>query len=89
MAFHEITTQIPHEIYLALGRGAEPPRLEFPPIRVFWFSGAAFDEGIEIHNVDGMPIQICSPEKTLADCFKHRNKIGLDTVVEAIKLYRE
>ena len=89
LAFHEITTQIPHEIYLALGRGAEPPRLEFPPIRVFWFSGAAFDEGIETHNVDGMPIQIFSPEKTLADCFKHRNKIGLDTVVEAIKLYRE
>jgi len=89
LAFHEITTQIPHEVYVSLGRGAEPPRFEFPPIRVFWFSSAAFSEGIETNKVDGVPVRIFSPEKTLADCFKYRNKIGIDIVLEAIKLYRE
>jgi predicted transcriptional regulator of viral defense system len=89
LAYHEITTQIPHEIYLALGRGAEPPRLEHPPVRVFWFSGEAFTEGIETHHVDAVPVRIYSPGKTIADCFKYRNKIGLDTAIEAVKLYHE
>ncbi len=87
LAWHELTTQIPHEVYLALPRGAEPPRLDHPPIRVFWFTGKAFAEGIEIHEVDGVPVRIYGVEKTLADCFKYRNKIGLDTAVEALKRY--
>ena len=89
LAYHEITTQIPHEVYLALGRGAEPPRIDHPPIRIFWFSGDAFTEGIEKYDVDSVPVRIYSPEKTIADCFKYRNKIGLDTTIEALKLYRE
>jgi predicted transcriptional regulator of viral defense system len=89
LSYHEITTEIPHQIYLALPRGAEPPRLDHPPLRVFWFSGPAFDEGIEHHDVDGIPIRVYSPEKTLADCFKYRNKIGLDVVLEALKFYRQ
>lgn len=89
LAYHEITTQIPHEVYLALARGEKPPRLDHPPIRVFWFTGRAFTEGIETHEVDGTPLRVYSPEKTLADCFKYRNKIGLDTAIEALKLYRE
>lgn len=89
LAYHEITTQIPHEVYLALARGAKPPRLDHPPIRVFWFTGRAFTEGIETHEVDGTPLHVYGPEKTLADCFKYRNKIGLDTAIEALKLYRE
>jgi predicted transcriptional regulator of viral defense system len=89
LAYHELTTQIPHEIHLALPRGAEPPRLEYPPLRVVWFSGGAFTEGIETHTLDGVAVRIYSPEKTLADCFKYRNKIGLDVAVEALKLYRE
>jgi predicted transcriptional regulator of viral defense system len=88
LSYHEITTQIPHQIYLALPRGAEPPRIDYPPVHVFWFSGLAFDEGIEYHKVDGIPVNIYSPEKTIADCFKYRNKIGLDVVLEALKLYR-
>jgi predicted transcriptional regulator of viral defense system len=88
LAYHEITTQIPHEVQLALPRGAEPPRLEHPPLRVFWFSGRAFTEGIERHKVDGIVMRVYSPEKTLADCFKYRNKLGLDTVLEALRLYR-
>jgi predicted transcriptional regulator of viral defense system len=89
LAYHEITTQVPHEIYIALERGAEAPRLSHPPIRIFWFSGQAFTHGIQTHKIDGVPVRIYSPEKTIADCFKYRNKIGLDTAIEALKLYRK
>jgi predicted transcriptional regulator of viral defense system len=89
LAYHEITTQIPHEVYVALDRGTESPRLTHPPIRIFWFSGQAFTHGIETHKIDGVPVRIYSPEKTIADCFKYRNKIGLDTAIEALKLYRK
>lgn len=89
LAYHELTTEIPHEIYIAIPRGAEPPRLDFPPLRVFWFGGHTFEEGIEQHDVDGIALKVYSPEKTLADCFKYRNKIGLDVVLEALKFYRQ
>ncbi len=89
LSLHDMTTQIPHEVYLALERGAEPPRLEYPPTRYFWFSGQAFSAGIEIQNIDGIELRVYTIEKTLADCFKYRNKIGLDTAVEALRLYRE
>jgi len=89
LAYHEITTQVPHEVYAALERGTEVPRLDYPPLRIFWFSGQAFTHGIETHKIDAVPIRIYNPEKTIADCFKYRNKIGLDTAIEALKLYRE
>lgn len=89
LAFHELTTQIPHEVHVALPRGAEEPRLDHPPIKTYRFTGKAFTEGIEIHKLDGVSVNIYNPEKTLADSFKFRNKIGLDTAVEAIRLYRE
>ena len=89
LAFHEITTQIPHEVHVALQRGAETPRLEYPPIKIYWFKDQAFTAGVETHKLDGVGIRIYSPEKTLADCFKFRNKIGLDTAVEAVRFYRE
>lgn len=89
LAFHELTTQVPHQVYVAVPRGAEPPRLSFPPIRLFWFAGSAFTEGAELHTLDNVPVRIYGPEKTLADCFKYRNKVGLDTAVEALKLYLE
>lgn len=87
LAFHEITTQIPHEVYLALKRGAEPPRLEHPPVRVFWFTGRAFSEGIEAHELDGVTVRVYGAAKTVADCFKYRNKLGIDTALEALKLF--
>lgn len=87
LAYHELTTQIPHEVYLALPRGAEPPRLEHPPLRVFWFTGKAFSEDVETHEMDGVPVSIYGAEKTLADCFKYRNKIGLETALEALRRY--
>lgn len=89
LAFHDLTTQVPHEIYLAVPRDSEPPRLTCPPVRVFRFSPRPFAEGIEVHELDGVSVRIYSREKTLADCFKYRNKIGLDTVVEALRRYRE
>ena len=89
LAFHEITTQIPHEIYVALQRGAEKPRLNHPPIKIYRFSGQAFTDGVERHELDGVSVHIYNMEKTLADCFKFRNKIGLDTSVEAVRFYRE
>ena len=88
LSYHEITTQIPHEIYVALERGTEPPRLGHPPLRIFWFSGQAFNLGIQNDKIDGVSMRIYNPEKTIADCFKYRNKIGLDTAIEALKLYR-
>ena len=87
--FHDITTQIPHAVSIAVSRGTEPPRLDYPPIQLYWFSGEAFTAGGETHRIDNTPIQVYSAEKTLADCFKYRNKIGMDTVLEALTLYRD
>ncbi len=89
LSFHDMTTQVPHEVYVALQRGAEEPRLDYPPLRSFRFTGKAFTEGIETHSLDGVRLRVYSTEKTLADCFKYRNKIGLDVALEALKLYAE
>lgn len=88
LAFHELTTQTPHEVYIALGRGARTPHLSYPPLRIFRFSGKAFTEGVEVHEIDGVSVRIYTPERKLADCFKHRNKIDVDTALEALKLHR-
>ena len=89
LAFHEITTEIPHEVSIALPRTVKKPRLDYPPLRVFWYSGEALTEGIEEHMIDGVTVKIYGPEKTVVDCFKFRNKIGLDVAIEALKLCRE
>ena len=88
LAFHNLTTQIPRSISIALPRGTESPRLNYPPISIHRFSLDSFGAGIEIHDVDGIPLQVYSPEKTLADCCKFRNKIGMDVFLEALELYR-
>jgi len=87
LAYHGLTTQIPREVYLAAARGTEMPRLDYPPIHLFRFSKEALDSGIETHIIEGVPVRIYNPEKTLADCFKFRGKIGLDTAIEALKMY--
>ena len=87
--FHNITTQIPPAVSIAVKRGTEPPRLNFPPIRAYWFSGEAFTAGVEEHTIENTTIRVYGAEKTLADCFKYRNKIGMDTVLEALDLYSE
>ncbi len=89
LSFHELTTQIPHRVYLAILRGSRPPVLDYPPVFAHYFTEAAYHEGIEEYSIDGVKIKIYSREKTLADCFKFRNKIGMDVVLEALKLYRD
>ena len=88
LSFHEITTQIPHEVSLAIPRDARAPSADYPPLQVHQFTEEAYKAGIEEHFIDGAKVKIYSPEKTLADCFKFRNKIGMDIVLEALKLYR-
>ena len=87
LSIHELTTQIPHEVYLAISRSATPPQIDYPPVRSFRFSGKAFTEGVERINFDGFEVPVYCREKTIADCFKYRNQMGLDTVIEAIKFY--
>ena len=89
LAYHDLTTQIPHAVDVALPRDAEKPRLDYPPTRLFWFSGQAFTSGVEKHELDGLTVKIYGPEKTVADCFKFRNKIGLEVALEALKRCRE
>lgn len=89
LSFHELTTQVPHAIDVALKRSAHKPRLDYPPTRFYWFSGPAFHAGIETHELDGVAIRIYDPEKTLVDCFRYRNQLGMDVMLEALKLWRE
>ncbi len=85
LAFHKLTTQIPRQVSVALPLDAEKPRLAYPPVRLFWLSQPVYSAGIENHLLDGVTVLIYSREKTLADCFKFRNKIGLDVALEALK----
>jgi len=74
LSFHEITTQIPHQVDIAIPLRARKPHIDYPPIQVFWYSEKNFQAGIETHIIDGTQILIYSVEKTVADCFKYRNK---------------
>lgn len=88
LSFHNLTTQIPHMVYIALPRNAVTPHIEVPPLSVHRFSGLAYSSGIEQHETDGINVKVYSPEKTLADCFKFRNFLGMEIVLEALKRYR-
>lgn len=88
LSFHEITTQIPHTVSIALPRGSDTPRLDYPPISIHRFSKEAMSAGITVQQIDNIPVRVYSPEKTLVDCFKFRNKIGMDVVLEALRLYQ-
>lgn len=87
--WHGLTTQIPHEVHLALRRSAHRPRLAHPPIRVYWMTEPSFSAGVEVHEIDGVPVRIYGPEKTVVDCFKFRNQVGLDVALEALRMYAE
>jgi predicted transcriptional regulator of viral defense system len=89
LAFHDLTTEIPHSVDVALEKGSWRPRLRHPPLRVFWFSGPAWHEGVGTYQVDGIPVRITVPAKTVADMFKFRRRLGLDIALEALKAYRE
>lgn len=85
LQFHQLTTQAPFEIWLAIGEKDWRPRMEYPPLRTVRFSKAALRAGIEKHQIEGVTVQVYSPAKTVADCFKYRNKIGLDVAIEALR----
>lgn len=84
LQFHQIGAQSPAQVWLAIERGAAPPRLEYPPLRIVYFSGQVFTAGVEHHDIEGRKAPVYSVAKTVADCFKYRNKIGLDVALEAL-----
>ena len=85
LRFHELTTQAPAEVWIALPEKARKPRLDYPRLRVTRFSGPALAEGIETHRIEGVAVRLYSAAKTVADCFKYRNKVGIDVAVEALR----
>ena len=87
LAFHQLTTQTPHYVWLAVDRKARKPKIEYPPIRVFFFSSNAFTSGIETHQIMEQDVRIYNPPKTVIDCFRWRDAVGLDVVIEAAKEY--
>ena len=85
LSYHEIGTQNPHEVWMAIDRAMRKPKVDYPPIRIFRFSGVSLREGIEEKKIEGVSIRVYNPAKTVADCFKYRNKVGLDVAIEALK----
>lgn len=85
LSFHDFTTQLPHQVWIAIERGKWEAGIRDLPLRFFEFSGKAFHEGIETHTVQGVDIRVYHPAKTVTDCFKYRNKIGLDVALEALR----
>lgn len=83
--FHEIGTQIPSAVNIAIGRKDWHPKFDYPPVRVFRMSGEALTSGVEEHEVDGTTVRVFNPAKTVADCFKFRNRVGLDVALEALR----
>lgn len=83
--FHELTTQIPHQIWIAMPQGSHIPKIDYPPLKMIQVSGEAFSQGIEIHESNQIQLKTYCVARTVADCFKHRNKIGLDVALEALK----
>ncbi len=88
LQFHRLGTQAPFEVWIAIARTAHKPGVDYPPLRVIRMSGQAFADGIEIHTIEGTEVRIFSPAKTVVDCFKFRNKIGLDVALEALRDFR-
>jgi predicted transcriptional regulator of viral defense system len=87
LSFHELTTHVPHRVSIAVPRDSRLPSIEYPPVESHRFSHEAYKAGIEKHEIDGITVRVYAQEKTIADCFKFRNKLGMDVVLEALKLY--
>ena len=88
LQFHGIGTQLPSVIWIAIDRRARRPALKYPPLRVVRYTGAALTEGVESHRIEGQTVRVYNVAKTVADCFKYRNKIGLDAALEALRAER-
>jgi predicted transcriptional regulator of viral defense system len=87
LRFHGLTTQLPHEVWMAIPGTTRQPKVDQPAMRFHRFSGPALTEGIDTQNIEGVQVRVYNPAKTVADCFKYRNKIGLDIAIEALKDY--
>lgn len=85
LQFHGLTTQLPFEVWLAIDVEAHRPQGDLPPVRICRFSKAALEFQIQKHKIGNSVIKVYSPAKTVADCFKYRNKIGLDVAIEALR----
>ena len=85
LAFHQVGTQNPHEVWLAVKARGYAPKLNYPPVRYHYYSGAAYELGIEVHTIEGIDVKVYSVAKTVVDCFRLRNKVGLDVALEALK----
>jgi predicted transcriptional regulator of viral defense system len=84
LQFHGLTTQAPFQVWLAIPNKARAPKMDYPPLRIVRLSGTALTEGIEEYKVDGVTIRVTNVARTIVDCFKYRNKIGLDVALEAL-----
>ena len=85
LQFHELTTQLPRQIWIAMPRGSHTPRIDYPPVKMVQFTDEAYSEGVEVFERDRVKLRCYCVAKTVADCFKYRNKIGLDVALEALK----
>lgn len=85
LQFHGLTTQAPFEVWMAINESARLPRVDSPPLRIVRFSGAALTSSVKEHTIEGVPVRVYSPAKTVADCFKYRNKLGVDVAIEALR----
>jgi predicted transcriptional regulator of viral defense system len=85
LAFHGVGSQLPFEVWIAIDRRARAPTVDYPPLRVFRFSGASLAAGVETHQIEGQVVKVYSVPKTLADVFKYRNKVGLEVALEALR----
>ena len=89
LQFHNMGTQSPFEVWIAIDRKSAKPQIDYPPVRIVRFSDKALSEGIENHRIEGVEVKIYNKAKTIADCFKYRNKIGLDIALESLKDCRQ
>lgn len=85
LRYHNIGTQNPFAVWMAVDRKARRPQVDYPPLRIVRFSGPALTEGVETKQIEGVPVRLFSVAKTIADCFKDRNKIGLDVALKALR----
>lgn len=85
LQFHGLTTQLPRQVWIAMPRGSHVPKLDYPPLKMVQFTGEAYIEGVEVFERDRVALRVYGIAKTVADCFKHRNKIGLDVAMEALR----
>jgi predicted transcriptional regulator of viral defense system len=85
LRLHELTTQAPFEVWIAIGNKSHPPRIDYPPLRTLRFSAESLTSGVESRRIEGVTVKLTNVAKTVADCFKFRNKIGLDVALEALR----